>query len=252
MSMAAPELNAKEVLESIRSGMDDVTLMERYHLSPKGLQSLFRKMVAAGLLEQSDIDRRQRKKKPPSISLEEFVEDIRAGIDDERLKKKFLLSEEKLQKLFDKVMEKGLLSVEEFYARVPLATEVVEAPVPALPPMVDPAAEPEEGIRKPPPVKAPSPDKDLKMLINAAQEGRADRVAHFLDRGVDVNAKDRFGDSALIVAAERGHADVVTFLIQRGADVNITDAEGKTPGDWAVLRKHQAVMELLAAHGAKV
>lgn len=249
--MAAPELNAKEVLEFIRSGMDDTALMEKYHLSPTGLQSLFRKMIAAGLLDQSEVAKRQKKKQRRSIDLDEFVEDIRAGMDDERLKKKYLLPEEKLQKLFDKVIEKGLLSVEEFYARVPLATEVVDAPVPEPPPVVEQVPETVEASRRPPPIKAPSPDKDLKMLIGAAQEGRADRVAHFLDRGVDVNAKDRFGDSALIVAAEHGHADVVTLLIQRGADVNIADADGQTPLAWAVARKHHSVMELLAAHGAK-
>lgn len=52
-------VNAEDAAHSIKSGMSDQALMEKYELSPKGLQSLFRKLVAAGAIEQSVLDQRK-------------------------------------------------------------------------------------------------------------------------------------------------------------------------------------------------
>ena len=52
-------VNAEDAVRSIRSGMTDEALMEKYELSQKGLESLFRKLIAAGAIEQSDLDRRR-------------------------------------------------------------------------------------------------------------------------------------------------------------------------------------------------
>ncbi len=53
-----PEIKAKDAVRDIRSGMDDFALMDRYHLSAKGLQSLFDQLLAARLLNQGDLDLR--------------------------------------------------------------------------------------------------------------------------------------------------------------------------------------------------
>jgi hypothetical protein len=52
-------VNAEDAVRSIRSGMTDEALMEKYEISQKGLESLFRKLIAAGAIEQSDLDRRR-------------------------------------------------------------------------------------------------------------------------------------------------------------------------------------------------
>ena len=52
-------VNAEEAVRSIRSGMTDEALMEKYELSQKGLESLFRNLIATGAIEQSDLDRRR-------------------------------------------------------------------------------------------------------------------------------------------------------------------------------------------------
>ena len=52
-------VNAEDAVRSIRSGMTDEALTEKYELSQKGLGSLFRKLVAAGAIVQSDLDRRR-------------------------------------------------------------------------------------------------------------------------------------------------------------------------------------------------
>lgn len=52
-------VNAEDAVRNIRSGMSDEALMEKYELSQKGLQSLYRKLVAAGAIDQSALDRRR-------------------------------------------------------------------------------------------------------------------------------------------------------------------------------------------------
>jgi hypothetical protein len=52
------EVRAKEAIGDIRSGMDDIALMEKYRLNDMGLRSLFKKLLAAGLVTADEIDRR--------------------------------------------------------------------------------------------------------------------------------------------------------------------------------------------------
>ncbi len=54
--MAKRTINAKEILVDIKAGMDNAALMEKYQLSEKGLQSLFKKLVDAGVLKQREQD----------------------------------------------------------------------------------------------------------------------------------------------------------------------------------------------------
>ena len=44
-----------------------------------------------------------------------------------------------------------------------------------------------------------------------------------LDQGADVNAKFRYGTTALFKAAERGHVEIVKLLLARGADATVKD-----------------------------
>jgi hypothetical protein len=51
-------INAKQAAADIRSGMTSSDLMQKYGLSAKGLEALFRKLVDAGLLRENELDRR--------------------------------------------------------------------------------------------------------------------------------------------------------------------------------------------------
>ena len=85
-----------------------------------------------------------------------------------------------------------------------------------------------------------------EQLFEAARAGDAALVASLLDKGADVNAKFRYGTTALFKAAERGHTDVVKLLLARGADVTIKDTfYGATAMTWALDQKHVAVIEAL-------
>lgn len=84
------------------------------------------------------------------------------------------------------------------------------------------------------------------QLFEAVRKGDAAAVTALLDKGADVNAKFRYGATALFKAAERGNADVVAVLLDRGADVNVKDTFYQaTAMTWALDGNHVKVVRLL-------
>ena len=84
------------------------------------------------------------------------------------------------------------------------------------------------------------------QLYEAVRKGDVVAVTAALDRGADVNAKFRYGATALFKAAERGHAEVTKVLLDRGADVKVKDTFYQaTAMTWALDNKHLAVIRLL-------
>ncbi len=66
------------------------------------------------------------------------------------------------------------------------------------------------------------------QLIEAAQNGQADKVEALLEAGADANAKDNVGVTALMRAARTGDSDTVQALLDAGAEVNGKDNVGVT------------------------
>ena len=84
------------------------------------------------------------------------------------------------------------------------------------------------------------------QLFEAVRKGDAAAVTALLDKGADVNAKFRYGQTALFKAAERGHAAVVKVLLDRGADVTVQDTFYRTTAmNWALDGDHTEVVKLL-------
>src|SRR4030095_5333613 len=72
------------------------------------------------------------------------------------------------------------------------------------------------------------------QFFEAVRKGELANVTALLDKGVDVNAKFRYGMTALFKAAERGHVDIVKLLLARGADIKVKDTfYGATAMSWA-------------------
>ncbi|MGO9572273.1 MAG: DUF4388 domain-containing protein [Desulfomonilaceae bacterium] len=59
MGMVKREIFAKEILNDIKSGMDDVNLMQKYRVTVKGLDSVFQKLLAAGLVSERELNSRK-------------------------------------------------------------------------------------------------------------------------------------------------------------------------------------------------
>lgn len=84
------------------------------------------------------------------------------------------------------------------------------------------------------------------QLFEAVRKGDAAAVTALLDKGADVNAKFRYGQTALFKAAERGHTAVVKVLLDRGADVTVKDTfYSATARYWAISNNHAEIVRLL-------
>ncbi len=75
-------------------------------------------------------------------------------------------------------------------------------------------------------------------------------IQPLIEKGADVNLKDRYGETPLHYAAENGSTRMAEFLIASGADVNAKNAKGETPLHSATLWGYRQMVELLIAHGA--
>lgn len=105
------------------------------------------------------------------------------------------------------------------------------------------------------PALAQSAPQELNdQMWEAVRKGDVALVTALLDKGADINAKFRYGTTALFKAAERGHTEVVKLLIARGADVSVKDTfYGATAMTWALQNNHTgAVGALLEKDAASV
>lgn len=75
---------------------------------------------------------------------------------------------------------------------------------------------------------------DLRLLPDAAGEGRFEVALAYVAAGLPVDTPDEQGATALHHAAIRGRADAVRALLSHGADLRIRDAEHQSsPLGWA-------------------
>lgn len=88
-------------------------------------------------------------------------------------------------------------------------------------------------------------------LMYLASERDLEGIKELLDSGIDVNYRDIDDRTALHVAACQGFVDVVGLLIERGADVDTKDRWGSTPLADAIHYKNHDVIKYLEKHGAK-
>ena len=99
---------------------------------------------------------------------------------------------------------------------------------------------------------APSKQELNDQLYEDVRKGDVAGVTAALDRGADVNAKFRYGTTALFKAAERGNAQIAKILLDRGADVKVKDTFYQaTAMTWAIDGKHVEVVRLLLEKGAE-
>jgi hypothetical protein len=96
--MVVRRLSAKELIQDILSGMDETALRKKYQLSLKGLETLYQKLIAAGLLGK-DLQLIPRK-----INLLAVLADIRAGMSQSDLLKKYDISESVFRQLGKKLL----------------------------------------------------------------------------------------------------------------------------------------------------
>jgi ankyrin repeat protein len=65
-------------------------------------------------------------------------------------------------------------------------------------------------------------------FFRAVKDGDTAEVQGLIEAGVDVNAMDKNGNTALMCALYIGHTEIVELLISKGADVNAQNDYGYT------------------------
>lgn len=96
-----------------------------------------------------------------------------------------------------------------------------------------------------------NPDNGQTPLHRAAWGDSLETVQLLLDRGSDVNAADRSGNTALHIAADMGFGRVVKRLCEQAqTHVGVQGQDGLTPLHYAALRGHDDIAKILIARNA--
>jgi len=96
-------------------------------------------------------------------------------------------------------------------------------------------------------------DKDGNTaLIYASKNEYIDIVNALLEKGADVNQKDKDGNTALIYASSYGYIDIVNALLEKGVDVNQKNKDGSTALIYASISAYIDIVNALLEKGADI
>ena len=87
-------------------------------------------------------------------------------------------------------------------------------------------------------------------FVQAADRGDLKALQLFLDGGMDCDAQNASGSTALMAAAKNGRIDVVNKLLEQKLNLNLQDKQGETALLWAAANNQVAVVKVLLTKGA--
>lgn len=91
-----------------------------------------------------------------------------------------------------------------------------------------------------------------RRLVAAATAGDFGLVDFWLAIGVDANARDERGETALFRAAGEGQTGSVERLLAHGATIDLANGSGETPLMWAAWQGQENAVAFLLQHHANV
>jgi uncharacterized protein len=92
----------------------------------------------------------------------------------------------------------------------------------------------------------------IAVWDDAVKHGNVQKVIDLIENGADVNALDRYGQTALMLAAHHGYYEIVEILITHRANLNITSKFGLSALMLAIVAGHAEVARILVKAGADV
>jgi ankyrin repeat protein len=95
-------------------------------------------------------------------------------------------------------------------------------------------------------------EKDIERFHKACVRGYMAKVKDFIERGIDVNARDENEWTPIHCVAMDGCVEIANVLIQNGADVNALDGQERTSLHLAASYGHVDVAKVLIQNGADV
>lgn len=88
-------------------------------------------------------------------------------------------------------------------------------------------------------------------LMDAADDRNSEVLKLLIANGANVNLADEDGETALMKAADEGRSENVKLLIQAGANINAIDEDGETALDKAIDERNREVIHILQSAGAR-
>ena len=88
-------------------------------------------------------------------------------------------------------------------------------------------------------------------LMEASQNGQTQTVQTLLNKGANIDEKDRHGNTALMEASENGHFETVITLIHHNANVNEINNHGWTTLMYACQGGYIDIVRILLDNGAR-
>ena len=91
----------------------------------------------------------------------------------------------------------------------------------------------------------------LRIIQNAesVDQGEQD-LSLLISLDVNIEARNRNGETPLMLAVQYGRANIVEFLIAQGANVNVEDRKQRTPLHIAAQSRNPRIAKLLLNSGA--
>ena len=90
-------------------------------------------------------------------------------------------------------------------------------------------------------------EKDWERAIHSGDVGW---VRSLIEHGLEINSKDRHGQTGLMLAAMKGHTEIVRLLVENKAELNHTAKYHLSALMLAVINNHIEIVSLLAQAGA--
>lgn len=92
---------------------------------------------------------------------------------------------------------------------------------------------------------------DDRLLSYASFGNRVESVQELLEKGANIEAKDKYGQTPLILAAWAGHTDIVRLLLDKGANIEAVGVPGTALAAAAGMA-HPDTVRLLLERGANI
>lgn len=130
--MTIRKIDAKQLLKDVKGGQDDQSLTEKYGLSPRELLKVLTRLVLRGFMLPAELAQRKsllkaaRVPRQRQVSLKNIIQDIRSGMGDIDLQRKYGLSAKSFLRLVDRLVDTEALSPEE--AQGVTSKEMAERP----------------------------------------------------------------------------------------------------------------------------
>jgi ankyrin repeat protein len=97
----------------------------------------------------------------------------------------------------------------------------------------------------------PLSQKELdQQFVAAVDKGDTSAVAHLLDAGASIQARNAYGQTALGLAAAKRENAVLDLLLKRGADPAVLDGSGRLTLEEAARDANPLIFEALLAHNS--